>query len=45
MEYCGGGDLFSYIEKRGFQLKESRAAEIIYKLSTDEPEREEKDKS
>ena len=34
MEYCGGGDLFSYIEKRGFQLKESRAAEIIHKLST-----------
>ena len=34
MEFCGGGDLFSYIEKRGFQLKESRAAEIIHKLST-----------
>ena len=34
MEYCGGGDLFSYIEKRGFKLKESRAAEIIHKLST-----------
>ena len=34
MEFCGGGDLFGYIEKRGFQLKESRAAEIIHKLST-----------
>ena len=34
MEYCGGGDLFSYIEKRGFKLKESKAAEIIHKLST-----------
>ena len=34
MEHCGGGDLFSYIEKRGFQLKEPRAAQIIHKLST-----------
>ena len=34
MEHCGGGDLFSYIEKRGFQLKEARAAQIIHKLST-----------
>ncbi len=34
MEFCGGGDLFGYIERRGFQLKESRAAEIIHKLST-----------
>ena len=34
MEYCPGGDLFSYIEKRGFKLKEERAAEIIHKLST-----------
>ena len=33
MEYCPGGDLFSYIEKRDFKLKEERAAEIIYKLS------------
>ena len=32
MEYCPGGDLFSYIEKRDFKLKESHAAEIIYKL-------------
>ena len=34
MEYCAGGDLFSYIEKRGFRLKEERAAEIIHKLCT-----------
>jgi serine/threonine protein kinase len=34
MEYCPGGDLFSYIEKRGFKLKEERAAEIIHKLCT-----------
>ena len=34
MEYCAGGDLFSYIEKRGFSLPETRAAEIIHKLST-----------
>ena len=34
MEHCAGGDLFSYIEKRGFQLKETRAAQIIHKLAT-----------
>ena len=34
MEYCAGGDLFSYIEKRGFRLPETRATEIIHKLST-----------
>ena len=34
MEYCAGGDLFSYIEKRGFRLKEERASEIIHKLCT-----------
>ena len=34
MEYCPGGDLFSYIEKRGLQLNEERAAEIIHKLCT-----------
>ena len=34
MEYCKGGDLFSYIEKRGFRLPEKRAAEIIHKLCT-----------
>ncbi len=34
MEHCSGGDLFSYIEKRGFRLPESRAAEIIHKLCT-----------
>jgi hypothetical protein len=34
MEYGAGGDLFSYIEKRGFKLSESRAAQIIHKLCT-----------
>ena len=34
MEYCPGGDLFSYIEKRDFKIKEERAAEIIHKLCT-----------
>lgn len=34
MEYCNGGDLFSYIAKRGFRLPEQRVAEIIHKLST-----------
>ena len=34
MEFCSGGDLFSYIEKRGFRLPEQRAATIIHKLST-----------
>ena len=33
MEYCEGGDLFSYIEKRNYKLPEPRAAEIIHKLS------------
>ena len=34
MEHCGGGDLFSYLEERGFKVKEERAAHIIHKLST-----------
>lgn len=34
MEHCPGGDLFSYIEKRGFRLSEPRAAQIIHKLCT-----------
>jgi calcium-dependent protein kinase len=34
MEYCSGGDLFSYIEKRGFRLPENRAAQIMHKLCT-----------
>lgn len=33
MEYCSGGDLFSYIEKRGFKLPEKRTCELIHKLS------------
>jgi serine/threonine protein kinase len=33
MEYCAGGDLFSYIEKRGFKVSEPRAANLIHKLS------------
>jgi tRNA A-37 threonylcarbamoyl transferase component Bud32 len=34
MEHCSGGDLFSYIEKRGFRLSESKAGEIIFRLSS-----------
>ena len=34
MEYCNGGDLFSYLENRGFKLPESRASTIIHKMST-----------
>ena len=33
MEYCSGGDLFSYIEARGFKVAEARAAELVHKLS------------
>ena len=32
MEYCSGGDLFSYLKKRSYQLKEEKVVEIIYKL-------------
>jgi serine/threonine protein kinase len=32
MEYCSGGDLFTYIEKRGFRLPEPRAFQIIHQL-------------
>ena len=34
MEYCAGGDLFAYLEKRKFKLKEERAAQIIQQLAT-----------
>lgn len=34
MEYCPGGDLFSYLEHRQFKLKEFKVAQIIHKLST-----------
>lgn len=33
MEYCSGGDLFSYLEHRKFKLPEPRAAELIFKLA------------
>jgi len=33
MEYCSGGDLFAYFEKRKFRLSEPRAAEITYKVA------------
>ena len=33
MEHCSGGDLFTYLEKRGFRLSESRTAQLIHKLS------------
>ena len=34
MEYCSGGDLFSYLENRNFRLSEKRASTIIHKMST-----------
>ncbi len=34
MEYCSGGDLFSYLEKRNFRVSEQRASTIIHKMST-----------
>ena len=34
MEYCSGGDLFSYLENRSFKISESRAAFLIHKLCT-----------
>jgi calcium-dependent protein kinase len=34
MEYCSGGDLFTYIEKRNFRLSEPKAGEVIFKLSS-----------
>jgi serine/threonine protein kinase len=34
MEHCAGGDLFSYIEKRGFRMPEPFAANVINKLAT-----------
>ena len=32
MEYCPGGDLFSYLEKRKFRIPEERAAIIMNKM-------------
>ena len=32
MEYCSGGDLFSFIQKRNFMLKEEKVVLIMYKL-------------
>lgn len=34
MEHCSGGDLFGYIEKRGFRLPEERAAELIAQIAS-----------
>ena len=34
MEYCSGGDLFSYLENRNFLLPEKRACTIIHKMAT-----------
>jgi len=34
MEICKGGDLFTYLENRQFNISEHRAADIIHKLST-----------
>jgi len=33
MEFCSGGDLFSYLEKRGFRLPEPKAAALVHKMS------------
>ena len=33
MEYCKGGDLASYLKKYNYELSETQACEIIYKLS------------
>ena len=34
MEYCKGGDMFSYLSERGFELEEKRAAVLLHKLAT-----------
>jgi len=34
MEYCDGGDLFSYMKNRNFRISEQHTASIIHKLST-----------
>lgn len=34
MEKCGGGDLFTYLEKRDFAISEKRAKELSHQLST-----------
>ncbi len=34
MEYCEGGDLFGFLEKRDFVLKEDHTAVLIYKIAT-----------
>ena len=34
MEYCPGGDLFSYLEKRKFKISEERASIIMHKMCT-----------
>ena len=34
MEYCSGGDLFSYLENRNFRVSEKRASTIIHKMAT-----------
>lgn len=34
MEYCEGGDLFSYLENRNFTLKEQQTADLVFKLAS-----------
>jgi hypothetical protein len=34
MEYCKGGDMFVYLEKRDFSISESKAREIAHSLAT-----------
>ena len=32
MEYCKGGDLFGYLESRGFRIPEDRVSKIMHKM-------------
>ncbi|CAI2385119.1 unnamed protein product [Moneuplotes crassus] len=34
MEYCKGGDLFTYLEKRNFKIPESKASELSHSITT-----------
>ena len=34
MEYCSGGDLFTYLEKKEFKVPEKRASTIIHQMAT-----------
>jgi serine/threonine protein kinase len=34
MEYCKGGDLFTFLEKRDFTIQESKARELTHSIAT-----------